>query len=348
MESLQRWKHSVVNIELRQNRDDYRISGTAIFVSYKKKYFLITVAHLLNDKTKLMYFLSTKQLFRIPLLYELNDEIKRRIITKNLYFDDKKVLRLQVTRDNVPFGHDGEEIAASKSIQLTESDSIDSAVTVHQNIDLAIISLRPRLCEFATRIFMSQPTFGEELLMLGYQPIAFEEIAKEPIQEGEDIFTVGFPEDISQIKKQKIITEKYEEYFSDDIVLPSFTFGKVSMASSDLDYFWGDLRIYWGNSGCPVISNNKLIGVVTRHAVLDKNDRQEILPFAKIVKANFIPELLEEQIKKDEAFYDVEMNYIRYPNFFYNPDLFMSIEERTKAGTLNHLDEFNNYRDTFN
>lgn len=337
-QALYRWKQCVVNLEFgRSNLDpENRRSGTAFLVFYKKKYFLVTAAHLLIDKD-----ISSdnpinqrlfKQMFRVSLLDELNDEKKRRLITKNLFFDDKGRLHYQKTPKGIPLHHNGEDIAGSRGIQLSESiEKVDSAVTISLDLDIAVISLRVRLDELFDKMFMDELSFGEALLHLGYQPITLEEIGNEPTQEGADLFTVGFPADVSHIHKREDICGKYDQYYSVDVVLPCFTFGKVSTNYPDLHYFWGDLRVYPGNSGSPIIEDRKLVGIVSSEAVIEYDGDFIRIPVAKATKAKFLPDLLDEQIRKDDLFVDPKTLHTRFPNIFASPDEMADAENICKA-----------------
>jgi hypothetical protein len=325
-QALHRWKQCVVNLEFGRSglKPEDRRSGTAFLVFYKARYFLVTAAHLLIDKEvnsdKPINQRLFKQMFRASLLDELNDEKKRKLVTKNLFFDDKGQLHYQKTPKGIPLPHEGEDIAASRGIQLSESiEKIDSAVTISPDLDIAVISLRVRLGELFDKMFMNELSFGEALLRLGYQPITVEEIGDEPTQEGADLFTVGFPADVSHVHKREDIRGKYDEYYSIDVVLPCFTFGKVSMNYPELQYFWGDLRVYPGNSGSPIIEDGKLVGIVSKEAVIEYDGDFIRIPFAKATKAKFLPNLLDEQIRKDDSFADPKTLHKRFPNFFASP-----------------------------
>ncbi|MDD4137247.1 MAG: hypothetical protein PHT99_05040 [Methanoregula sp.] len=304
-DAINRWKHCVVNIEFGQHNDgsQARQSGTAIFIHYEGRYFLVTAAHLLIDRRigsdKPLYSQIYKLLYRVPLLSELKDVQKKKILTRNLFFDESNRLHQQVSFEGNSYGHEGEDISSGKYILLSESINQDeSAVTIQKDYDLAVISLRARQNEIPARLFLRDPLFFEELQLLDYQPATIEEIGEGPSGEGADILTVGYPNHISLVDIQDRILEKYEEYFSADVTLPCFTFGKISMMSSYLPFFWGDLRVYIGNSGCPVIEGDKIVGVVTHDAVMDEGNCINNVPFAKATKAKFIREMLDEQIKK--------------------------------------------------
>lgn len=328
MTSLERWKHCVVNIELGNCVSDTenRQSGTAIFVIYKNRFFLITAAHLLIDKKigseKPLYDQLYTVLLRVPLLDELNDEQKVNVITKSLFYNENGDLYSEYIPEGSPSQRQGENIPAPNSIVLSElTDPEYCAVSISKDIDLAVISLRIREREFLLSVLPhADPIFVEELLQLGYQPISIDEIQEEPSQEGADIFTVGYPAHVSQIDKRDEIINKFEKDFSTDISLPCFTFGKVSLLSQHLPYFWGDLRVYCGNSGCPVIEKEKLVGIVTHDAVIEETVGVNHVPFAKATKAKFIRKLLDEQMSKDDAFVDPKNLHMHFPKHFKSPE----------------------------
>lgn len=326
MKPLERWKHCVVNVEFGQPNADPndRRAGTAILISYKGKFFLGTAAHLVIDKKigsdKPIFRRIFQQMLRVPSLMEMKDEEKRKMITKNLYYNEKGELFQQKTLNGAPYSHDGEDIVAPKFIQVSESvDEKYSAVTISIENDIAIISLRGRLGEIFTSTFWREPIFVGELLLLGYQPISIEEMGEEPSQEGAEIFSVGYPSHISQVNKRDEIIGKYEKFFSTDVTIPCFTFGRVSMTSAELPYFWGDLRVYIGNSGCPIIENGKVVGIVTHDAVIEENDKINNVPFAKATKAKFFLAMLDEQMQKDERFVNPSTLHELFPGIFAAP-----------------------------
>lgn len=336
---MERWKLCVVNIEFGQPDSDSedRQAGTAIFVFYKGKYFLVTAAHLLIDikigSDRPIYTQLFRQMLRVPSLSEIKNEEKRKIITKNLFKKDG-ILFQQKTPPGIPLRHKGEEVAIPKFIELSESsDPADSAVTISKENDIAVISLRGRLGEIITKTFWNEPILVEELLLLGYRPVSIDEIEHEPSREGAEVFTVGYPAHISQVGRRDEIIGEFEKFISSDITLPCFTFGKVSMTSPDLPYFWGDLRVYIGNSGCPVIENEKIVGIVTHDAVIEDGERINNVPFAKATKTKFLFPMLEEQIKKDETFIDPKTLHIRFPKIFASPKELAFLEKtfETKA-----------------
>lgn len=74
------------------------------------------------------------------------------------------------------------------------------------------------------------------------------------------------------------------------------------MLTPFLPFFWGDISIYGGNSGGPVVTNDGLIGIVSEQATIPVEKVPGVkvrIPFAKITKAKYVRELLDIQIQKD-------------------------------------------------
>lgn len=156
-------------------------------------------------------------------------------------------------------------------------------------IDLAIISLDRRDREFS-----------DNLLMQGYEPVNFEDIADGPSGVGEELFSIGFPSATSLVGQVKEIRDA--TWASAFVSSPTISFGRVSMLHRTLDFFWADLRAYPGNSGGPVIANDRLVGIVSAQATLPTDDLPEVrtrIPFARVIKSAHAKDLLGIQKKKD-------------------------------------------------
>ena len=85
---------------------------------------------------------------------------------------------------------------------------------------------------------------------------------------------------------------------SDAVSVPVSAFGRVSMLHSALDYFWCDMSIYPGNSGGPVIENDKLVGIVSAQALISTEAPYETpmrIPFGRIMKAKHLKPLMDRQ-----------------------------------------------------
>lgn len=151
--------------------------------------------------------------------------------------------------------------------------------------DIGIISLQASLTNFLIN------TLEED----GYVPIELSDIDRsQDINRGEAIAAIGYP-DISKVG----IFQKQNTYQSNIVVLPVSTFGSIAMAHDQLSYFIGDITVYPGNSGGPVIKSNKLIGVVSGQVLIpvdarDSKNGYQSTPLssrgtlAKVIKAEAI------------------------------------------------------------
>jgi len=163
-------------------------------------------------------------------------------------------------------------------------------------LDLAVISLG-----------MKRERFGDELEAAGYAPISMDDIADGPTDECVDVLTVGYPEAISVIGERNLHPAE-RNWSSSSLSLPVFSFGKVAMLSDKLDFFWADMSIYPGNSGGPVIENEKLVGIVSAQALvpLDEAPHLEMrVPFARIFSNREGPTTPKYRSKLAESFHPI-------------------------------------------
>lgn len=265
---------------------DIRYHGTALFVAHHGKRYLITARHVVFDEN------SAIREFR-----EEENKIKS-------WPQDRKAEMLRSAQ---------ERLSDRIFNMIFRVPSLDEMLTISSNthreflmnlgaggpttytfstpdFDLAVISLDQRKSRFA-----------EELTKVGYVPIDSGFIGEGPEAEGDDVFTVGYPSAtalLGQVNLQQEMLNWSSSYFS----LPVFAFGKVSMVSNQLPFFWADMSIFPGNSGGPVIWNGKLIGIVSAQATLPIDGLPKLrtrIPFAKIINAKYVRQLLEIQAEKD-------------------------------------------------
>src|SRR5207249_3385871 len=117
--------------------------------------------------------------------------------------------------------------------------------------DLAVISLGRRHINVA-----------EQLLARGYRPVKLDDLEDGPSREGAEVFSVGYPGHMSVLGK-RLLQPAEQMWMSEDVSLPSFIFGRVSMAHGKLPFFWCDLGPYPGHSGAPVVEGNRMVGVIS-------------------------------------------------------------------------------------
>lgn len=248
---------------------DVRSRGTAIFLVDDGKHYLITAKHVVNDKV-----LSAREAHYGGRTAEAIHNIIFRIksLDEHMVSPDLFVPFLMNfnagSADSLPFTFSGDEW------------------------DLAIISLSSH---------STGPLFVENLLQQGYVPITVSDIADGPNGEGQEVFTVGYPGATSDIG-EVLLHPAMIPWASAAYTSPTFSFGRVSMQSQYLPFFWADLNAYPGNSGGAVVAGDKLIGVVSGQASIRVENTQDLyvrIPFGAISKAQEIRGLLAVQKAKD-------------------------------------------------
>lgn len=267
---------------------DLRYHGTALFISYNERRYLLTARHVLFDK--------------ISADREYKEELERTKSNSNAssqflleYANERALNNIFNIIFRVPSLDEvlqkGAESHKEFLMNLGAGTSSSVPYTFSTpELDLALISLDQRDTKFA-----------DQLIELGYEPISSNLINNCPSSEGADVFSVGFPSAtalIGQVSQHPASAHWSSSHYS----LPVFAFGKVSMLHKELPFYWCDMSIYPGNSGGPVIENGKLVGIVSAQATLPIDEVPNIktrIPFGKIIKTSFVKELLQIQEQKD-------------------------------------------------
>ncbi len=282
---------------LSEGRMDLRGRGTAILLEASNRRYLISARHVIHDRERAERELreatnghgDKADTFNRALL----DYGRRRAETLvySAIFRVPSLTELVKTRRLAP---------AEFIMNLGAGTYEAGAYTLSApEIDLAIVSLDAGYSEFAN-----------ELVALGHLPISLSDCGDELPVEGADVFSVGYPDAMSSLGR-------YELYpgfkFSASVFsLPCFSFGKVSMVSSELPFFWADVTIYPGNSGGPVVGKGKLIGIVSAQPIIPVENRSQNgsgaepflstrIPFAKVIHSRFVRDLVQKQKVKDKA-----------------------------------------------
>lgn len=254
-----------------------RSFGTAIFLEHDNKRYLLSARHVLEDTTGGPLKIKADDyiydyIFRVP---SLDDLFKP-----------------------------GEKPLPFLMNMFSESQSYTFSI---KEIDLAIISLDSSL--IAGKIFR----FADKLISLGHQPLTLEDIADEPSSEGANVVAVCYPLATSNLGEFRLDTIT-TDWRASIVSLPTLAFGRVSMLNDRLNVFVSDIATYPGCSGGPIFEAGKLVGVTIQQPVesgkvflRDKGHEQEMalyckthIPFSIAVKARFIKELLQTQLKKEK------------------------------------------------
>lgn len=284
MVSLNEWKKSIIHLYCKNHKRDEsnEKEGTGIIVKYNEFFYLVTSRHLIFDQNNNSIY---DLVIRIP---TYDEQITKESLLTGFCDNSGNVF----VGDSKP-NFECQEVKFSEPNFLTclnAGPSDINAYTVSSEYDIAVISLNRDLTGFY------------QLIKDNYRPVTMDDISDEPSSEGSDIFSIGYPR-MSIILECSDLPEAILHWSSAKRTLPIFTFGKVAMLHPDLHYFWGDVRVYHGNSGGPIIEDNKIVGIVSQTGVEMDEDELIRLPFAKAIKMKYVNKIIFQQVKKDIEFF---------------------------------------------
>lgn len=241
------------------------VTGTALYIYDGNKRYLITAKHVVYDKHFTDRHIATTR-DKSYHTREFFEKMNSPIIIKTpyqLYLKGKKNISIATPETNYD--------SASRNFQFSNDE-----------LDLAILSLQSKSLQ------VLRETLDED----GYLPLNINEIdSSNFIKTGSEIYTIGYPGNTIVARDGKT-----------DIVLPLVTFGRVGMYHDRLPYFTGDITVYPGNSGGPVICDDQMIGIVHGQIVIPVNDAagDRVLglysrgSLAKIIRSSLIFPLLRK------------------------------------------------------
>ena len=282
-----------VQQRLLQTQGSIRATGTATFLRHGGLRYLLTARHVVHDKweAKREIERAKKQADEVQLQWAY-DELTRTLEGAK-YYIFHKIFRVPSLDEIVKSG-------GHRTIPFIMNLGAGSKTNGRHSfsspeLDLAIISLDA-----------FDRSFGDDLEQSGYIPIDSSALNDVPLSEGDEIATIGFPEVTSHLD----FSGPELNWGSNKVSLPVCSFGRVSMLSEHLDFFWADMSIYPGNSGGPVFSGENIVGLVSANATIPIEDSHSStstskqyrtrIPFAKIIKTSFVKALIAEQEEKDQ------------------------------------------------
>jgi hypothetical protein len=205
-----------------------RSAGTALYLSYNNKNYLLTARHVIYDATSA----DTNKIANMIILIENYTE---RDIKDTFYAD----------RNSYTFVGDYHFLVFNSSIKNRPPYLFSSV-----NEDLALIDLSDGIMGLS---------FNNTLGKRGYRPISINDIDTLcKIEYGQNIMAVGFPLE-SEVDTNR--TSPVLDFRSRFVSLPIISEGITNGKYNDI-YFDAFLWVYHGFSGGPIIRNNKLIGIV--------------------------------------------------------------------------------------
>lgn len=211
-------------------QENYRMisySATGILLLYKNKHYLITARHFLVDDSA---------------------AIKNSVFEKIYIVDNgsKNMLNKKPVIDTMPDVHYLDSYTSGPQPKYVISDSI---------IDIGIIAID------------DIPFFGGQFIAAlysrGYRPISFSDIdTTDKLTEKNILHAIGFPGELSKVKnKTKRLDINVYYWQSPWVTIPIVSTGYVKNPYRGSSLFTGNIFIYHGFSGGPVISNDKLVGI---------------------------------------------------------------------------------------
>lgn len=276
---IKKWERSVINIECRELR--YTPEEIDQLISTEKlQKKLQTEEAELERRTELGRE-------TIPVsgtaIYVTDSGNKYLVTAKHVIFDPQESSGATVPRlyrdisIRTPYEYFLKRKVNDASILTTGYGPVNPFYLSDDATDIGIISLQASHTKFLVK------TLEED----GYLPVELSDIERtQDISTGEGIAAIGYP-DISRVG----IFQKRNDYQSNVVVLPVSTYGNIAMTHPQLSYFIGDITVYPGNSGGPVIKNNKMIGIVSGQVLIPVDQSNRLSSrgtLAKVIKAEHI------------------------------------------------------------
>jgi Trypsin-like peptidase domain len=284
MTSMEEWKRAVVHLEPRGSLDDYRRllsawhdgaeprreddrwTGTAFLVNDGPDQFLVSARHVLRGNE------PTEPIREEDVWSHSAESDARHIATRIARVPSLDEFRLDADLELKDIGLPGAGVPDMHCYSYSDEQS-----------DLAVISLNQR---------GRTDEFRLDIERAGYRPVDLTAALADALPaEGADVFTVGYPASTAVLGR----SGRGSYWASDLISIPVFSFGRIAAVHPALPTFWCDLSAYPGNSGGPLVSDGKLIGIVTAQALVEG----QRIPFARATFAGLLPQLIAAQREKD-------------------------------------------------
>jgi hypothetical protein len=291
---IRKWERSVINIECRELRyTPEEIDQLIITEKLQRK--LLTEADELERKRAL----GRETVPVSGTAIYVTDQGKKYLVTaKHVIYDPQESSSTapRLYRDisiRTPYEYFLNRKVNDASILSTGYGSVNPFYLSDDITDIGIISLQA----------VSTNPLIKTLEEDGYTPISLADIDRsQDIGAGENIAAIGYP-DISRVG----VFQKKNDYQSNVVVLPVSTFGNIAMAHTQLSYFIGDITVYPGNSGGPVIKEDKMVGIVSGQVLIpvDNSNRLSVRgTLAKVIKSEHVILGLRklQEIEADKAF----------------------------------------------
>lgn len=252
---IEKWCKAVINLDCRPSKNllpDNRVSeykiGSAIFLYYKNNYYLVSARHVLEDKEEINRAYTKDP---DPICYKIF--VVERGDSLAGYSDPVMLMNL------------GSETSRRPYIFSSDED------------DIAVVSLK------------YHTAFTEALLNKGYVPITLDDINVScSIEPDQKIMAIGFSGDLFDNGRLANITLGQFASKSPLPSLPVVTEGTIGDIRPEKNTFVGNIFATKGNSGGPIISDNKLVGIVSRQITTFKRVSEREFGYYRSRELHFI------------------------------------------------------------
>lgn len=212
-------------------------TGTAIYIQYKDRKYIVTAKHVIYDKV--LAEQKRKEIGKGVYRWDNADAIFTRVSIRtpfDFFFTTGQINTQAIINNNFLNG-----FKPFFFISDTTGDGI------------GVISLQ----------YDSYKSMDSLLQKNGYAPIQLESIiGKNEIHALDEIYTIGFPEMVSIFGNFKPVGA-VKSIQSTDVVLPFAVKGSIAMYNENVSRYYIDMKTAPGNSGSPVIKDGELIGIIT-------------------------------------------------------------------------------------
>jgi hypothetical protein len=267
--------------ELLPRGREIRCRGTAVFLTHKNRRYLVTARHVLTDPKIAAGAPGMDTPAWVPEIYPGERQERHQQRIDNWIFP---IIFRVPSLDEVKAGGVDRPLAFLMNLAAGVTWMLPYTFSTPA-LDLAVISLDQ---SGLTR------TFADELVSVGFAPATLDDVAAQPSAEGAEIYSVGYPDATATLGTLPL-HQAVAHWASSAFSVPVSAFGRVGMLRDDLDHFLADMSIYPGNSGGPVIEDDKMVGIVSAQARVE----EVRVPFAVVTKSSFIASLIEQQAAKD-------------------------------------------------
>jgi len=283
---VETWKKAVINIEtedaiyppyfiehvcdsLRQAGYDHRkvdsikfiydhttasYSGTAVYVQYYNRRYLVTALHNLLDEV-----LVDQKMFETR--------------TGKVKWEPQLAIYPRISI-RTPYQYYIDSGGAFNNVAAYWNNFVKGPTPYYFIIDstgdgIGIISLQARDYRW----------LDDRLKRNGYEPLSLDDITPDKkdkdIRSLDTVYTIGYPETIS-VAARGNWSWPIPPNQSTEIVIPFTVEGQIAMYHPRIQHFYVNITAYPGNSGGPIIKNGKLIGLISgsnRNRIFDENSK---------------------------------------------------------------------------